>query len=99
MASGKRLVIVGNSEIACMAYEYFMHDSDYDVAGFVIGREFIDEPALCGLPVQPLEQMVELYPPDEFDAFVAIGDSKLNRVRREHFDLCKNHGYALASFV
>lgn len=99
MSKSKKLVIVGNSEIACMAYEYFTHDSDYEVEGFVIGREHITEPTFCDLAVSPLDEMVERYPPDRFHAFVAIGDSKLNRVRREHFDLCRAKGYKLASFV
>jgi len=99
MSGQKRLVIVGNSEIACMAYEYFTHDSDYEVAGFAIGKDFVQDSTFCGLPVNEIEEITSVYPPDQFDAFVAIGDSKLNRVRREYFDLCKSKGYKLASFV
>jgi sugar O-acyltransferase (sialic acid O-acetyltransferase NeuD family) len=99
MAASKRLVIVGNGEIAEMACEYFDHDSGYEVAAFCIGQEYIKEPELHGRPVTSLDRMVQDYPPDTFDAFVAIGDSQLNRLRRRHVDNCKAQGYRLASYV
>jgi sugar O-acyltransferase (sialic acid O-acetyltransferase NeuD family) len=101
MADPKRkpLLIVGNGEIACMAYEYFKYDSAYEPAGFTIGADYITEPSFQGLPVVPLEEATSRFPPSEFEAFVAIGDSRLNRVRAEHYDLMKTQGYRLASFV
>ena len=99
MSAAKPLVIVGNGEIAQMACEYFDHDSDREVAGFAIGADYITSPTLMNRPVTPLESMTALYPPDAFDAFVAIGDTQLNRVRRHNLDLCKASGYRLASYV
>ncbi|MDB5438243.1 MAG: sugar O-acyltransferase [Caulobacteraceae bacterium] len=95
----KPLVIIGNGEIAEIACEYFAYDSDRPVAGFAIAAEYIKAPVLAGRPVTPLESLSETYPPDQFDAFVAIGDTQLNRLRRRHVDLCKAAGYALASYV
>ena len=97
--AAKRLLIIGNSEIASMAFEYFTYDSDYEVAAFSIGAEYIESDSFEGLPLVPLDQAVSLYPPGEFDAFVAIGDSQLNRVRRRLVDWCKAQGYRLASYV
>lgn len=99
MAAPKPLVIVGNGEIAEMACEYFAYDSDREVAAFAIGAEYIDTPVLHDRPVVPLDRLVETYPPDAYDAFVAIGDSQLNRLRRRHVDGCKAMGYRLASYV
>ena len=93
------LVIVGNSEIALMAYEYFTHDSPWKVVGFCIGAEYIKEPTLNGLPVTPLDEMVHRFPPDTHQAFVAIGDLRRNRVRTEHAALARAAGYKLASYV
>jgi len=95
----KPLVIVGNGEIAEMACEYFDHDSDRQVAAFAIGAEFIKEATLHERPVTPLDALVATYPPDRYDAFVAIGDGQLNRLRRRHVDGVKALGYALASYV
>lgn len=97
--SRKPLLIVGNGEIACMAYEYFKYDSNYEPVGFTIGTQYVSELTFEGLPVVPLEEATNRFPPGEFEAFVAIGDSKLNRVRAQHYDLMKSKGYRLASFV
>lgn len=95
----KPLVIVGNGEIATMAYEYFTHDSPYDVAAFSIGDAFITESRLCGLPVVPQERLANSYPPGAYDVFVAIGDGQLNRIRARQIAWARAQGYALASYV
>jgi sugar O-acyltransferase (sialic acid O-acetyltransferase NeuD family) len=99
VATEKPLVIIGNGEIAEMAYQYFTYDSERDVAAFSIGVEYINASSLCERPVTPIEELAATYPPDAFDAFVAIGDGQLNRIRRRQFDFCKSMGYKLASYV
>ena len=96
---GSPLVFVGNSDIELMAYEYFTHDSPWDVAGFCIGSEYIKETTLNGLPVVPLEEMTVQFPPSTHAAFVAIGDLRLNRVRTEHVASARAAGYKLASYI
>jgi sugar O-acyltransferase (sialic acid O-acetyltransferase NeuD family) len=98
-SAAKPLVIVGAGEIAEMACEYFDHDSARKVVAFAIGADYVKAPSLAGRPVTPLEDLARDYPPDAFDAFVAIGDGQLNRLRRRHVDLCKAAGYRLASYV
>jgi sugar O-acyltransferase (sialic acid O-acetyltransferase NeuD family) len=97
--SGKPLLIVGNGEIASMAYEYFTHDSGYKPVAFTIGKEYIKTETFEGLPLLPIEEAASEYPPQEVTAFVAIGDNLLNRVRAHHFHSMKKKGYALASYV
>jgi sugar O-acyltransferase (sialic acid O-acetyltransferase NeuD family) len=99
MSDARPLVIIGNGEIAEMACEYFAYDTDRDVVAFAIGDEFIKTPTLHDRPVVPLDQLAVRYPPEDCDAFVAIGDGQLNRLRRRHFDGCKAKGYRLASYV
>ena len=95
----KPLLIIGNGEIAAMAFEYFTYDSDREVAAFAIGEEYIRDPSFCDRPLVPLAEIEIRYPPAAFDAFVAIGDLQLNRIRRGHFDEMKRRGYGLASYV
>lgn len=95
----KPLVIIGNGEIAEIAHQYFAYDSPREVAGFAIGAEYIKETELAGLPVLPLEELPESHPPDRYDAFVAIGDGQLNRIRRRQVDAVKALGYGMASYV
>jgi sugar O-acyltransferase (sialic acid O-acetyltransferase NeuD family) len=93
------LVIIGNSEIAAMAFEYFAHDSAYEPAAFAVDPPFITADRFCGLPVVPLDQVATLYPPAAHAAFVAIGDGRLNRIRMRMFDRARALGYRLASYV
>jgi sugar O-acyltransferase (sialic acid O-acetyltransferase NeuD family) len=99
MGSSKPIVIIGNGEIADMAFEYFDADSDREVAAFAIGADYINETTMRERPVTPLDGLTAAYPPDAYDAFVAIGDGQLNRLRRQHVDHCKGLGYALASYI
>lgn len=95
----KPLIIFGNGEIASMAYEYFTHDSGYEVKAFSIGEEYITDPHHHDLPVIPLSGIQDEFLPADHYAFVAIGDSKLNRVRADLFKQVKSMGYTLASYV
>lgn len=96
--SGK-LVIAGAGEIGRLAYEYFTYDSDYDVAAFAAHSSLIREKTVCGLPVVALEEVENIYPPDDFDAFVAIGSAHLNRDRTKIFRQIREKGYRAASYV
>lgn len=95
----KPLIIFGNGEIASMAYEYFTHDSDYEVKAFSIGEEYITDQRHHDLPVVSLAQVQDEFPPSQYDAFVAIGDSKLNRIRANLYAQVKSMGYTLTSYV
>ena len=99
MEKKRKLVIVGDSEFAKMAYDYFMLDSKYEVVAFAVEHNYRKEEKLCELPVIDFEQIEKLYPPMEYDVFVAIGYRKLNRVRTRLFHSCKNKGYHCATYV
>lgn len=98
-SSKKPLIIIGNGEIASMAYEYFTHDSNYRPIGFAIGAEYAESDEFEGLPLIPVEQMETRFPPTDVFAFVAIGDVQLNRVRAQQYYLMKAKGYRMASYV
>ena len=94
-----RLVIAGDHAIAEVAFEYFTHDSPYEVAAFTVERAFIERDSLFGMPVVPFEEIEARYPPSEYDLFVALGYGQLNRLRARFFDEGKKKGYTLASYV
>src|SRR5512139_3752114 len=98
MAS-KKLVIIGLGETAELAFEYFTHDSDYDVVGFSVDRAYLDRTELYGLPVVAFEELAAHFPPDSFTAFVAVSSTKLNRVRTRLYGELKAQGYTCASYV
>lgn len=97
----KKLIIFGLSNISECAYEYFTHDSDYEVCAFCVDAEYMNDhkKEIFGLPIVPLENVKELYPPQQYDFFVAVGAQKLNRLRTEKSQIIKGMGYKLASYI
>lgn len=82
-----------------MAYEYFTYDSPYQVAAFSVEKQYARKETLAGLPVVHFENLETHYPPDTYDAFVAISYTQLNRVRARLYQATKGKGYKVASYV
>jgi FlaA1/EpsC-like NDP-sugar epimerase len=78
----KKLIIFGVSEQAELAHYFFSTDSEFNVVGFVVDREFISDREFCGLPVVATDELLDLFPACEHDAFVAIGYSRVNATDR-----------------
>lgn len=95
----KKLIIFGIGEQAEMAYYYFTNDSDYEVIGFTVNKDYITQNILFDLPVFEFEEIQNKYPADQVELFVAIGYSKVNKVRTEKYLEIKNKGYKLASYI
>jgi len=95
----RQLVLIGAGEFAQIACEYFEHDSDYDVVAFSVEQEYLARQTLADRPVVPYETLEARYPPADFDVFVAIPSSQLNRLRTRFYLDMKRRGYRLATYV
>ncbi|HEV2719772.1 MAG TPA: acetyltransferase [Thermoanaerobaculia bacterium] len=99
MNKTRQLVIVGDRPIAEVAFEYFTHDSEYEVAAFTVEHAFLNRDVLFGRPVVAFEDVQERFPPAQVDLFVAVGYGQMNRLRARLFREGKAKGYKLASFI
>ncbi|SDO53475.1 sugar O-acyltransferase, sialic acid O-acetyltransferase NeuD family [Methylobacterium phyllostachyos] len=99
LSGGKPLLIVGGGEIAALACEYFRHDSDFMPVAFAVERPYRTSDTFQGLPLVDLDEVTQRFPPGQVDAFVAVGDTQLNRLRRRLYDTIKRHNYRVASYV
>lgn len=95
----ERIVVAGDSPIAEVAFEYFTHDSPYEVAAFTVDKDFMKNDTLFDRPIVPFETVEEQYSPREHKMFVAVGYTKLNRLRARFFEQAKAKGYSLVSYV
>jgi len=95
----QKLVIVGDSPIAEVAYEYVTHDSAYDVAAFEVERAYLERDSLFGLPIVAVEDAETHFSPKDYAALVPAGSLRLNRVRAHPFAEAKRKGYRLASHI
>jgi sugar O-acyltransferase (sialic acid O-acetyltransferase NeuD family) len=95
----KPVLLFGTGDFARVARVYLDSDSSYDVVGFTVDETYVEAPELEGLPVIPFERLPETHPPNTHSLFVAIGFSRVNRVRAEVYSRCKAQGYELISYV
>jgi sugar O-acyltransferase (sialic acid O-acetyltransferase NeuD family) len=95
----RKLIIGGDSAFAQIAYEYFTHDSDYEVVAFTVENEYLTRESLFGLPVVPFETLEQQFDPAAHSVYVAIVYTKLNRLRARLAREAKSKGFVLASYV
>lgn len=95
----EKLIIIGDSAFAEVAYEYFSHDSQYEVVGFAVERDYITKTELLGLPVFAFEELPDRYGKDDVKFYVAIVYSQLNRLRTRLYMVAKAMGYRPASYI
>ena len=96
---GKPIIIFGVGELAQLAHHYFSNDTDYEVAGFTVDRDYMTESRFLGLPVFPFETIADQCPPDRFFMFIALGYSGLNVLRKAKYVKARELGYQMASYV
>ena len=94
-----KLLIFGNEQMAEIAHYYFSTDSEYEIVAFVVDKEYIRDKSFKGLPVYAFEEATNLFPKNEYRYFVALGYSKMNRVRELIFNRIKDAGYSFASYI
>jgi len=99
VAEPSKVVIVGAGEFAEIAYQYLTFDSPHDVAGFSIGRDYLDRSEIFGLPVVQFDEVEIHFPPARHEAIVAVTYAHLNRVRTELYEETKRKGFPLCSYV
>lgn len=95
----KKLILFGTSAFGQIAYEYFTHDSEYEVVAFTVDKEFIEADEMFGLPVIAFEEIEKHYSPSEFEMNIALVYNNLNRVRKQKYYEAKKKGYKLANYL
>jgi len=95
----KKLIIVGDSAFAEIAYEYFTHDSNYEVVAFSVEKEYQSRSDIFGLPVVDFEILEEKFDTATHDVFVAVVYTQLNRLRARLASEAKAKGFGLASYI
>ena len=95
----EKLIIVGTSTNAHMAYEFNKMHRLYEVVGFAVNREYRNIETLYDLPVYCLEDLHQHYATTEVKLFVALLWNRLNSDRRKLYEYCKTLGYGIANLI
>lgn len=94
-----KLLLLGDSAFAEVAYEYFTHDSPFEVVGFAVERAFLRREELFGLPIVPFEEVESRFAPADHAFYAALVYTQGNALRRRLYAAAKAKGYRPASYV
>ncbi len=95
----KPVVLFGNGALARTLHYFLVHDSPYEVVATTVDADQLDTTSAIDLPNVPFEEVTSHYPPTAYDMFVALGYSRMNRLRQERYEQAKARGYRLISHV
>jgi len=95
----KRIVIFGCNDFAELVKFYFDNDSDYEVTGFVIDNDYHTVDTFLDLPLIKTDDLESTFPKEEYSLFVAVGYSKMNRIREQKINEFRRMGYYLVNYI
>lgn len=95
----KELIIFGTGKIADVIHYYATHECNRKVVAFTVDSEYIKTATYHNCPVIPFDEVVQKFPPEQFEMFVAVGFTDLNRPRQIKCKNAKEKGYKLTSIV
>jgi len=95
----KKLIIFGTGDFAKLAKFYFENDSDYSISAFTVEKNFFKEDKFCDVPCYEFENIEKIFSPDEYEMFIAVGYTKINKVRAEIYQKAKEKGFKLANYI
>jgi sugar O-acyltransferase (sialic acid O-acetyltransferase NeuD family) len=99
MKKTEKIVLFGNTNYAQLLSYCFTHDSPYEVVAFTVDRKYMNQNECYGLPNVPFEDIEDIYPPDKFKMFIALGYSSINKLRTQKYIEAKQKGYSLVSYI
>lgn len=95
----RKLIIFGMSNFAKTVFYLFEQQAHYDVTHFCVDAPYLTSTSFLNRPVITKDEAFEHCPPSDYDAFVAVGISDLNRLREIKVKEFKARGYQLASII
>ena len=96
----RKVIIFGTGNFAQIIYIYLKQSSEFEVVAFTVNEWALkDNNVFCNLPVVPFEKVQEIFPPNNYDMFIAIGYTNMNKKRAKIFDEAKSKGYIMISYI
>ncbi len=94
-----KIIIFGTGDIAQIANYYFDIDSEHEVVAFTVNQDYLKEDTFEGKPVVAFEELEKKYPTSEYQLFIALSYSKMNKIREAKYHEAKAKGYTLVSYI
>lgn len=91
----KQVVVFGAGQVAEVVQYYIDNESERRVAAFTVDGSYLKETTQRGLPVVAFEELLQSFPPDRYDMYVAISFKEVNRARERKVAEVEALGYRL----
>lgn len=95
----EQVVIFGTGSGAKTAYHHFSKSPMHRVVAFTVDSDLMSDDQFLNKPVVPFETVEEFYDPQSYKIFILLGFDNLNATRAHKYDIAKQKGYSLSSFV
>ena len=95
----EKVIIFGTNQLASLAHFYFDHDTNFETVAFTVDADYLKSSDFRGLPVISFENILSVYPPDQYKLFIPISFKKMSFVRKQKFEEAKKMGYTCVSYV
>ena len=93
------LILIGDSAFAEVAFQYFSHDSPYEVVAFSVERAYLKRDTLFERPIVPFETLEERYDPAGHAFFASLVYTDRNRLRTRLYEAARQKGFRPASYI
>ena len=94
-----KVIIFGTGEISQIAHHYLQEDERYEVCGFTMDNEFIEEKKFKNLSIIPFHLIEQKFPADKFKLFIPLSYAQVNKLREKKFIEARNKGYDFISYI
>lgn len=98
-AKTRKLILIGDSAFAEVAFEYFTWDSEYEVVAFAVEKNFIQRDTFLDRPVVAFEDIEESFDPADHYFYAALVYTQQNKLRTRLYQQAKQKGYRPASYI
>jgi len=95
----KKVVVYGNTVLSKSLYCDSIKNPDFEIACFAVDEEYLHGPEFLGLPQINFQEIIDLYPPDEYDMISILGGYSCMRNREAMYSKAKNTGYKLRNYI
>lgn len=94
----RNLVIFGDTQFAERLSKYIIMEGVDRVCAFTQEERFMTRKEINGIPVIPFEKLGATLKED-FSVILGIGYTKMNTLRAKLYNLCKEAGYEVGSYI
>ena len=95
----KQVVVFGTNSAAILAYYQLFEDDAVDVIGFTMDEDYIEDDYFLKLPLVSFKNVESVFPPSQYQMFIPIGYSRMNRLRAQKYVEAKKKGYTFISSI